>query len=59
MGKQVKILYEHVAVRHRHNLLILPEATFRDKSLDQISEKADQKSAESKYPNCPKFFPDS
>lgn len=37
-GKQVKILYEPVAVRHKSILSALPEATFREKSLELIRE---------------------
>ena len=49
-GKQVKILYEPVAVRCEKNSCFCPIAAGRGQAIGIIPEKAGRFSAESKYP---------
>ncbi len=47
----MQILYEPVAVRHIDLPSVYRKPQFRDKPLEKESEKADMRSAESKYPD--------
>ena len=55
-GKQVKILYEPVAVRCEKNSRFCPIAAGRGQAIGIFPEKAGRFSAESKYPGDKAFY---